>query len=97
MAQVSYANVVTDVNSKNLIAMRAEMTKDREEYKAELDDVRKDVKTARDETAAVREENRLLREKLDELEDVREWAERLAHQVVSLGGTPVKMRERKSR
>lgn len=39
-------------------------------------------------------ENAKLRAKLEELEDVRDWAERLSRQVISLQGIPVKMRTR---
>lgn len=56
--------------------------------------LREEIKSMRSELAAVREENHMMREKLVELEDVREWAERLVHQVQSLGGDPVKMRIR---
>lgn len=36
-----------------------------------------------------------LRERDERLEDLRDWAERLVHQVMSLGGEPVKIRKRK--
>ncbi len=37
-----------------------------------------------------------LKERQETLEDLRDWAERLVHQVQSLGSEPVKMRQRKN-
>ena len=64
----------------------------RKEMQANKETAMNEIMTLRGELATVRIENYRMREKLTELEDVREWAERLVHQVRSLGGEPVKMR-----
>jgi hypothetical protein len=37
-----------------------------------------------------------MEDKINEVDDLRDWVERLCHQVISLGGVPVKMRDRKA-
>lgn len=61
----------------------------------ELEAVRAEAVAARTEATTAREENAQMRIQLEELEDVREWAERLVHQVRSLGAEPVKMRKKR--
>jgi hypothetical protein len=80
-------NVLTDTSLKLVTAIRAEMEQDRKSFNEEMTSMRSSLTTIRD-------ENSMLRQKVDELEDVRDWAERLVHQVLSYGGTPVKMRQR---
>ena len=80
-------NVLTDTSLKLVVAIRKEMEDDRKSFNDEMTSMRDSLKTIRD-------ENTMLRLKVDELEDVRDWAERLVHQVLSYGGTPVKMRQR---
>ena len=59
-----------------------------------------EMRQARDddkrEIAVLRTEIEKLRSELSEMEDVRDWAERLYYQVKSMGGVPVKIRERKT-
>ena len=54
--------------------------------------MRADVEIMKKEISELREENEALKNQLDEMETVRDWAERLVHQVRSLGHEPVKMR-----
>lgn len=79
------ADVLTGTSLELVSAIRKEMQVNKENAMNE-------IMTVRGELATVRIENYRMREKLTELEDVREWAERLVHQVRSLGGEPVKMR-----
>jgi ubiquinone biosynthesis protein UbiJ len=58
---------------------------------------RLEVASLRKEVSDVREENQKLLSKLEELEDVKDWAERLVHQVRSLGLEPVKLRPKSNR
>ena len=62
------------------IDLVTEMRKAREEDKREIAELRIEIDK--------------LRAELSELEDLRDWAERLYYQVKALGGVPVKMRER---
>lgn len=55
----------------------------------EMSDLRKEV-------VEVRTENKELRDKMQEFEDVKDWVERLVHQVRSLGAEPVKMRTKRA-
>jgi hypothetical protein len=55
------------------------------ELRAEVDKLRVDV-------AFLRSENATLKAALEDLEPLRDWAERLTHQVISLGGVPVKIK-----
>lgn len=48
----------------------------------------------RDELKILREENKQLKAAMAELEDLRDWAERLVHQIRSLEHEPVKIRYR---
>lgn len=54
-----------------------------------------------DRMLTLEKENELLRSEMNALkasnEDLREWADRLVHQVIGLGGTPVKIRVRAAR
>ena len=86
-AKADAAGELTDTSLSLVIAVRNEMKSNQEKATTEMNAMRTEL-------AAVREENRINREKLAELEDVKEWAERLVHQVRSLGGDPVKMRVR---
>jgi uncharacterized protein YdiU (UPF0061 family) len=82
--------VLTDTSLKLVTTIRKEMEQDREDYKRELEALRGELE-------AVRRENAQMRVTLTELEDVKDWAERLVHQVQSLGLEPVKMRVRTPR
>jgi hypothetical protein len=62
-----------------------------------LEPYRQEVKALRLEVKQLRDDNTALREKMIELEDVKDWAERLVHQVKSLGGEPVKIRIRQEK
>ena len=46
--------------------------------------------------ANVKERDEKLEFLMCQLDDVQDWAERLVHQVISLGGDPVKIRKRKA-
>ena len=78
---------ITDTSLALVTAIRDEMRTSKERMQAE-------ITALRGELEAVRKENAQMRITLVELEDVREWAERLVHQVQSLGAEPVKMRVR---
>lgn len=56
--------------------------------------LRTEVANLRNDVKDLRAENELLKQSLAELEDVREWAERLVHQIRSLGHEPVKLRHK---
>ncbi len=58
--------------------------------------MRTEIAIIQKELEALREDNRKMHTKLIEFEDVQDWAERLVHQVQSLGAEPVKMRVRPS-
>ena len=54
-----------------------------------------DIDNLRSEVVDLRKENKDLHDQLAEVEDLREWSERLVHQVRSVGLEPVKPRIRK--
>jgi hypothetical protein len=87
VAAANAAGELTDTSLALVIAIRSEMESNQKKAKDEMTAMRTEL-------AAVRLENQQMREKLTELEDVKEWAERLVHQIQSLGGEPVKMRVR---
>ncbi len=84
------ADVLTGTSLELVTAIRKEMQLNKENAMNEIMSLRSELGT-------VKIENYQMREKLTELEDVREWAERLVHQVRSLGGEPVKMRAKSIR
>lgn len=84
-ANADTADVLTGTSLELVAAIRKEMQANKETAMSEIMGLRSEL-------ATVKIENYQMREKLTELEDVREWAERLVHQVRSLGGEPVKMR-----
>jgi hypothetical protein len=86
-AKADAAGELTDTSLALVIAIRTEMESNQRKSQTEMTAMRTEL-------AAVRLENQQMREKLTELEDVKEWAERLVHQVQSLGGEPVKMKVR---
>jgi hypothetical protein len=81
------ADIITGTSLELVSALRAEMKLNKEKQNDEITALRSELET-------IRADNTRMREKLLELEDVKEWAERLVHQVQSLGGDPVKMRIR---
>ena len=53
---------------------------------------REEVEKLRVEVGHLRDENAELKAKLASMEDIQDWADRLVHQVQSLGHVPVKIR-----
>ena len=71
-------------------ARRAEQAcRELDEYKEKTEG---ELKLLHDEIAIIKQEREELKLLVDDLQD---WAERLVHQVKSLGGDPVKIRKRK--
>ena len=59
-----------------------------------VNELRVDLAKLKQEVTELREENEQLRDNLLELEDVRDWAERLTHQLKSVGLDPVPLKKR---
>ncbi len=59
-----------------------------------VNELRVDLAKLKQEVTELRVENEQLRDNLLELEDVRDWAERLTHQLKSVGLDPVPLKKR---
>ena len=90
LATANTAASLTDTSIELVNEIRKERAEDKEKFNAAIETQDRRI-------SLLEQENSDLRQQLSEMEDVREWAERLVHQLKAHGIEPVKIRARNSR
>lgn len=80
------------LSAKRALVATTEFEEYRIQVKKEMDELHCEINKLKD---ADRAKDIVIEDLLLKLDDVQDWAERLVHQVKSLGGEPVKIRQRK--